>query len=170
MYTPSRDFYVINILWQYCFLQDWYCSREIVATWPSQRTRLSVCWNNIRSLQLVLDNISSPSVVNLHKLVQFLHQWKICLHAVRNVSRSLQIIRTYQIKHYQDNQTLNGRECSLWACWPLKMGTALQTVTGPRLAYCPKASSMYTNGMPQNISMMMYGMKKAPKSKICVLY
>lgn len=48
---------------------------------------------------------------------------------------------------------------------PLRRGTDFHIVMGPRLAYCPKESSMNTRGMPQNISMVMYGMKKAPATK-----
>ena len=48
---------------------------------------------------------------------------------------------------------------------PLNNGTALHTVTGPKLAYCPNASSMYTTGIPTNTSIIMYGIKNAPATE-----
>jgi hypothetical protein len=43
-------------------------------------------------------------------------------------------------------------------------------VTGPRLAYCPKPISIYTSGMPQNVSITKYGMKNAPEKWNTTLY
>lgn len=46
---------------------------------------------------------------------------------------------------------------------PLNSGTALHTVIGPRLAYCPKASSINNSGIPHVTNIIMYGMKNAPE-------
>ena len=45
---------------------------------------------------------------------------------------------------------------------PWNSGQMLQTATGPRLVYWPSDSSKKKSGMPVKISMMAYGIRKAP--------
>ena len=46
---------------------------------------------------------------------------------------------------------------------PWKRGETVQTVRGPAAENCPRESSMRNTGIPTNVNMMKYGMRKAPK-------
>lgn len=49
---------------------------------------------------------------------------------------------------------------------PFNKGHILaRACTGPKRVYCPMANSMKSRGMPQRITMMKYGIRKAPESE-----
>ena len=45
---------------------------------------------------------------------------------------------------------------------PWKRGETVQTVRGPAAENCPRDSSIINTGIPTNVNMMKYGIKKAP--------
>ena len=63
-----------------------------------------------------------------------------------------------EVKNYSSSQYVS----SPLSHSPLKSGAASHTVAGPLPEYWPTDSSIRNTGMPTNVNIMKYGIKKAP--------